>query len=94
MLVILNGKGVLTVFFFLQVWSNLLSLEWKVKACDEIWREHVSQMLKQRLEEASITLLSSWKLPQLQLGNESQQELNSRSIYLSLDSTFSRVDYF
>ena len=50
-------------------------------------------MLKQRLEEASITLLSSWKLPQLQLGNESQQELNSRSIYL-LDSTFSRADYF
>ncbi|KAK2555497.1 E3 ubiquitin-protein ligase rnf213-alpha [Acropora cervicornis] len=35
----------------LQIWSELLSLEWQVKECDEIWRDRVSQTLKRRLEE-------------------------------------------
>ncbi|XP_068694638.1 E3 ubiquitin-protein ligase rnf213-alpha-like [Montipora foliosa] len=34
-----------------QVWTRLLSLAWKNKECEKIWRDLVSRTLRQRLEE-------------------------------------------
>ena len=34
------------------MWTNFLSLEWENKQCEELWRDHLSEMLKLRLEEA------------------------------------------
>lgn len=36
---------------YLKIWTNLFSLEWGNKICEEIWRDRLSGTFKLRLEE-------------------------------------------